>query len=78
MKSNMAFMDKLPALVRHFIYMLFAYFFTVLTSIQDGDSVTLEGFLRGIVGVGVAMGILYLAPFNSQYGIGKTNTTPKI
>ena len=78
MKKSMAFMDKLPAPIRHFVYMLLGYFSTVLISIQAGETPTLEAFIRGVVGVGVTIGILYLAPFNSQYGIGKTNTTPKI
>ncbi len=78
MKISKAFIDKLPAPVRHFVYMLLGYFSTVLISIQAGEPFVLEAFIRGVVGVGITIGILYLAPFNSQYGIGKTNTLPKI
>lgn len=78
MKTSMAFMDKLPAPIRHNIYMLLGYFFTVLTSIQAGEPFVLKVFLSGVVGVEIAVALLYLAPFNSQYGIGKTDTTPKI
>lgn len=78
MKLSTAFMDKLPAPVRHFVYMLLGYFSTVLISIQAGEPFFLETFVRGVVGVALTIGILYLAPFNSQYGVGKTYTMPKI
>lgn len=76
--KSMAFMDKLPAPVRHNIYMLLGYLATVVTSIQAGEPFSLKFFLHGIVGVEIVQAGLFLAPFNSQYGVGKTSTAPKI
>jgi hypothetical protein len=68
---KIAILDKLPAPVRHFVIMVMGYVISVLTTIQSGDSVSLDAFLRGLLGIGAAQLILFITPITNQYGVGK-------